>query len=86
MISNFDALIADPGYRHDCILTNLPFGEEQHNLHQRRRRAGKRRYHLHSSIFYSLASNNIHRMETDAKTISSQKKLTLSFLFVAPRE
>ena len=28
MISNFDALIADPGYRHDYILTNLPFGKK----------------------------------------------------------
>ena len=28
MISNSNALIADPGYRHDYILTNLPFGKK----------------------------------------------------------
>lgn len=39
-----------------------------------------------SKLFHPfLASNNIQRMETDAKTIFSQKKLTLSFLSVAPR-
>ena len=44
MISNSNALIADPGYRYDYILTNPPFGKkEQHDFHQRRRRAGKGR-------------------------------------------
>ena len=28
MISNSDALIADPGYRYDYILTNPPFGKK----------------------------------------------------------
>ncbi|MDD3246384.1 MAG: hypothetical protein PHF18_05965 [Methanosarcina sp.] len=28
MMSNSNALIADPGYRHDYILTNPPFGKK----------------------------------------------------------